>query len=45
MHKEFNSLRIHIHVLDIGLEVNKWVNDKLNDNVLIEYWKNYDTIA
>lgn len=39
------SLRIHIYVLDIGLEVNKWVNDKLNDNVLIEYWKNYDTIA
>lgn len=44
MHKEFKDT-LCIHVLDIGLEVNKWVNDKLNDNVLIEYLKNYDTIA
>lgn len=39
------SLRIYIYVFDIGFEVNKWVNDKLNDNVLIEYLKNYDIIV
>lgn len=28
---------LYIYVFDIGFEVNKWVNDKLNDKVLIEY--------